>query len=253
MQRSQTSRRRLRATAGVATAFIVCMILAFAPESAFAVEPESSQAAPDGAWIEAPTAFTLNPRAATSHIPHAPDALATTQPYDMTNDDLALEPGYFNLKLGPHEFTDENDDSKTAFWSEAIFGYSLSDYFALEAGLGYIAGDGSGETDFDYYAFPLLFGGRLMAPLGPVEIHVGANVAMYVFKVRAENDIDNSRDHDNTVLFGGGLSAGANFAVGSGGFLGAEIKYTNTGQTTLGDRSYDLDGVALMFVSGIRF
>jgi len=205
----------------------------------------------DHDWIETGITFSLQPTAATleARAAEASVALQPGTPYD----DEYFAAGYFNLKLGPHEFTDENDDSNTAFWSEAIFGYSLGDYFALEAGLGYLAGNGSGAVDFDYYAFPFLFGGRVFAPLGPVELHAGANLAMYVFKVRAESDFDGSREHDNSVLFGGGVSAGVNFDVGRGGFLGAEVKYTNTGQTTLEGRSYDLDGVAVMFVSGIRF
>lgn len=233
------------------------LLASAAAKLARAVEPERVGARIDASVFESRLSVSKAITLASVSLAATPAAKVAAgpaaQPPNSTYGDRYFPVGYFSLKLGPHEFVDESDDSNTAFWSEGIFGYTLGENFALETGLGYLSGNGTGRVDFDYYAFPFLFGGRFIAPLGRVSLHAGANVAMYLFKVRAEDDATNRREHDSTVLFGGGLSAGVNFDVGNGGYLGAEVKYTNTGQTTLDDRSYDLDGIAVMFVSGIRF
>ena len=243
----------------LAITFLFLSALTVAPATATEPKPEaeveSLSEQPFSARISMADAITLA-SLSTAAMPVVtpepdPEPAATKQP--GVYDDPYFPINYFNLKLGPQTFTAENDDSNSAFWSEAIFGYSLAPAFALEAGLGYLSGNGNGRIDFDYYGFPFLFGGRLFAPLGPVQLHAGANIAMYLLNVRAEDDATNTRERDSATLFGAGVSAGVNFDIGNGGFLGAEVKYTDTGETSIGTRDYDLDGVAVMFVSGIRF
>jgi hypothetical protein len=217
--------------------------------------PGASGAEPTRSWkldldaAPAPTAAVDPLVEPTEARPQPPGSYDPYRPYSSTPSAPVTS---FGLRLGTYTFTGELDGLNTGFYSEGVFGWSLSRVFALEASIGYFSASGrDGPVDAEVWGAPFLVGARFKLPAGPIELHAGAATGFYLAKYRESLAGDSSRD--DAFLWGGNVSAGANLRVSGGGYLGIELKYTLTDDFSTRSGRADLEGFQVLFVSGIGF
>jgi len=205
----------------------------------------------EASWLETDPAGPLAVEAAE---PQSARESSTKRQPAGSGSTSEFPPSSFTVRLGALTFLDDDLDDLlgTGFYSEIVFGFELARRLYLEFGSGYYTANGSeGDVDATLWGFPALLQGKYFIPIGPLELYGGAGVGMYFLNSKLEVDDDTDRDSDFT--FGGNLCAGLHYVLPSGGYIGLEGKYTNTGDASLEGVDVNLDSFAIMFVSGFRF
>jgi opacity protein-like surface antigen len=150
--------------------------------------------------------------------------------------------GYTMLKLGAFYGQGDLEDLDTGLAAEVVFGKEILSFLAVEAALGYIQADGgSGTSDFEVWAVPVMAQARLSLPIPVVEPYVGVGLGGIYVDAQAGAAYDAS-----DFVFA--ASAFAGVAVGIGNLaIGLEGKYLVSDEV---DSRFDFEGATgTLFVS----
>ena len=135
-----------------------------------------------------------------------------------------------------------------AFIGEISYGRYFHPNFALEAGVGYIHDDHSGD-ELQGYPFTLTAIG--VYPIEKVRLLGGGGVGVYPMNFDATvNDV---RIHGEDTVLGGHALMGLHWYLRPSGFIGLEGKYLFIEKAKFEDEKVELDGFTMILKLGFRF
>ena len=145
-------------------------------------------------------------------------------------------------------------DSKTGFDGEVAIGHYFLPILAVELGAGYFESKGSpaaepGSTKLQ--VVPVLATGKVLLPLGPVEIYGEFGIGAYFTQLEVEGNIG-SFSGSSEVTYGLHAGAGVNFNITDIIFLGVEGRYL-WAKPSFGGQDVKLDGFTTTADLGFRF
>lgn len=134
---------------------------------------------------------------------------------------------------------------------EGAFGHYFSRQFALEAGVGIFATEGTFQgSDETFVAVPVTLSAKMFFPMENVEPYVMAGLGVYFVDDEIDTQAGDLSDDDTSV--GVHVGAGVNVNISPLLFIGAEVRYLWVEVTTFGADT-ELNGLTATANVGFRF
>jgi hypothetical protein len=162
----------------------------------------------------------------------SPVASPTAEPSSMAPLPILGGKGYTRFSFGSFMPAGDLDDLgfDDGFYGDVAFGSELLPFLAVEASLGYLFADGSGDSEIS--GIPLLVQGRLQLPILILEAYAGVGVGgLYT-------DYQIGIVDDSEFVLAGTAFVGLEVGLGNLA-LGLEYRYLTSEET---DRDFTLEG-----------
>ena len=131
---------------------------------------------------------------------------------------------------------------------ELAYGRFFHPNFALEASVGYIHDDHSGD---ELQGWPFNLTAIGVYPVETVRLLGGGGIGVY--PMNFDGEIDNKNIHGEDTVFGGHVLMGLHWYLRPSGFIGLEGKYRLLKRAKFEDEKVELDGFTTILKLGFRF
>jgi hypothetical protein len=131
---------------------------------------------------------------------------------------------------------------------ELSYGRFFHPNFALEASVGYIHDDHSGD---ELQGWPFTLTAIGVYPVETVRLLGG--LGMGVYPMNFDGEIDNVIIHGEDTVLGGHVLMGLHWYLRPSGFIGLEGKYRLIERAKFEDEKVELDGFTILLKLGFRF
>ena len=158
---------------------------------------------------------------------------------------------YVSAGAGLYFYTgDIADETKLdeAFIGELSYGRYFHPNFVLEAGVGYIHDDHSGD---ELQGYPVTLTAIGVYPVEKVRLFGGGGIGVY--PMNFDGEIDGVKIHGEDTVIGGHVLLGFHWDILSSAFIGMEGKYLFIEKAKFEDEKVELDGFTVIAKLGLRF
>ena len=158
---------------------------------------------------------------------------------------------YVTAGAGFYFYTgDIGDDTELdeAFVGEFSYGRYFHPNFALEAGVGYIHDDHSGD---ELQGYPVTLTAIGVYPVEKVRLLGGGGVGVY--PMNFDGVVNDVKIHGEDTVLGGHVLMGLHWYLRPSGFIGLEGKYLFIEKAKFEDEKFELDGFTMILKLGFRF
>jgi hypothetical protein len=131
---------------------------------------------------------------------------------------------------------------------ELSYGRYLHPNFVLEAGVGYIHDDHSGD---ELQGWPFTLTAIGVYPIEKVRLLGGGGIGVY--PMNFDGEINNVIIHGEDTVLGGHVLTGLHWYLRPSGFIGLEGKYLFMERAKFEDEKLELDGFTMILKLGFRF